>query len=36
MLDELNEALKSAQPIQFPNNIELVRKHYDKIDEALK
>jgi hypothetical protein len=36
MLDDLKEALKSAQPIQFPNNIELVRKHYDKIDEALK
>jgi hypothetical protein len=36
MLDELNEALKSAQPIQFSNNIELVRKHYDKIDEALR
>lgn len=35
MLDELNEALKSAPPIQYPNNIELVRKHYDKIDEAL-
>jgi hypothetical protein len=34
-LDELNEALKFAQPIQFPNNIELVRKHYDKIGEAL-
>jgi hypothetical protein len=36
MLYELNEALKSAQPIQFPSNIDLVRKHYDKIDEALK
>jgi hypothetical protein len=36
MLDDLNEALKSAQPLQFPNNIELVRKHYDKIDEAVK
>jgi hypothetical protein len=36
MLDELNDALKSALPIQFPNNIELVRKHYDRIDEALK
>jgi hypothetical protein len=35
MLDELDEALKSAQPIQFKNNIELVRKHYDKIDEAV-
>jgi hypothetical protein len=36
MLDERNDALKSAPPIQFPNNIELVRKHYDRIDEALK
>jgi hypothetical protein len=35
MLEELNEALKSAQPIQFPSNIELVKKHYDKIDAAL-
>ena len=35
LLEELNEALKSAQPIQFPGNIELVKKHYDKIDAAL-
>jgi hypothetical protein len=35
MLDELNEALKSAEPIQFPGNIELVKKYYDKIDAAL-
>ena len=35
MLEELNEALKSAQPIQFPGNIELVKKYYDKIDAAL-
>jgi hypothetical protein len=31
-LDELREALQSAQPIQFPSNIELVRKYYDKLD----
>jgi len=31
LLRELNEALKSAEPIQFPTNIELVTKHYDKI-----
>jgi hypothetical protein len=36
MLDDLNDALKSAPPIQFPNNIELVRKLYERIDEALK
>jgi hypothetical protein len=35
MLEELNEALKSAQPIQFPGNIELVKKYYEKIDAAL-
>jgi hypothetical protein len=36
MLEELNEALKSAQPIQFPGNIELVKKYYDKINGALQ
>jgi homoserine dehydrogenase len=35
MLEELNEALQAAQPIQFPGNIELVKKHYDKIDAAV-
>ena len=32
VLEELNEALKAAQPIQFPSNIELVKKYYDKLD----
>jgi hypothetical protein len=32
LLRELNAALKAAQSIQFPTNIELVRKYYDKID----
>jgi hypothetical protein len=36
MLEELNEALKSAQPIQNPDNIELVKKYYDKIDAVLQ
>jgi homoserine dehydrogenase len=35
MLDELKEAQKAAQPIQFPGNVELVKKYYDKIDAAL-
>jgi hypothetical protein len=35
VLEELNEALKWAQPIQFPSNIELVKKYYDKIDAGL-
>jgi len=36
MLEELNEALKSAQPIQHPSNIELVKKYWDKIDAVLQ
>jgi hypothetical protein len=35
LMQELQEALKAAQPIQFPSNIELVRKYYDRIDAAL-
>ncbi len=35
MLEELNEALKLAQPLQFPSNVELVKKYYDKIDASL-
>ncbi len=35
LLDELKEALKAAQPITFPTNVDLVKKYYDKIDAAL-
>jgi len=35
-LEELGEALKDAQPIQFPSNIELVKKYFDKIKAALE
>ena len=35
LLATLNEALKTAEPIQFPSNIELVKKYYEKIDAAL-
>lgn len=35
LLEELQESLKAVQPIEFPANIELVRKHYDRIDQAL-
>ena len=33
---ELNEALKSAQPVQHRGNIELVKKHYDAIAATLQ
>jgi hypothetical protein len=36
MLDDLNEAMKAAQPIQYPSNIELVTKHFDKLDAVLQ
>lgn len=36
MLEELNEALKTAQPIQNPGNVELVKKYWDKIDAVLQ
>jgi hypothetical protein len=32
LLKELNEALKSAESIEFPGNIELVQKYRDKIN----
>jgi hypothetical protein len=28
--------LVAAQPIQYPSNIQLVRKYYDEIDTALQ
>ena len=34
MLADLAEQLKTADPIKFPGNIELVKKYYDKIDSA--
>jgi hypothetical protein len=35
LLRQLNVALKSAQLIQFPTNVELVQKYYDKIDVTM-
>ena len=32
MLQDLNEALKVAEPIKYRSNIELVTKYYDQID----
>ena len=36
MLEELNEALRSAQPIQHTSNVDLVKKYWDKIDAVLQ
>lgn len=35
-LEELTEALKEMQPLQYKDNIALVRKHFKEIDEVLK
>ena len=34
ILEDLNEALATVEPIKFPGNIDLVKKYYDKIDSA--
>jgi hypothetical protein len=36
VLHELNEVLKSARPMQFPSNVELVRKYYDRLQAVLQ
>jgi hypothetical protein len=35
-LEQLNAELKAAQPLQFPSNIELVRRYYDRIVAVLQ
>jgi hypothetical protein len=34
-LDQVNEALKSAAPLQFPANAQVVGKYYDKLSEEM-
>lgn len=36
MLDELGEALKFTPPLQYPENIELVKKHQADIEKVLQ
>jgi hypothetical protein len=35
-LAELNDALKTAKPVQFPENVELVKKYYDRIEAVMQ
>ncbi len=35
VLNELNMALKFAKPVQFPENVELIKTYYDRIDAAM-
>ena len=35
-LAQLNEELKTAEPLQFPSNIELVKRYYDRIVAVLQ
>ncbi len=36
VLQELNEALKMAQPVQYPGNVTLVTKYFDKLEAVLQ
>jgi hypothetical protein len=33
-LAELNEALKTAEPVKFPGNVTLVKEYYDQLDKG--
>jgi hypothetical protein len=35
ILNDLNAALKFTKPVQFPENVELIRQYYDKIEAAM-
>ncbi len=35
-LAQLNEALKTARPLQFPGNVDLVKRYYDRIMAVLQ
>ena len=35
-MDELNDSLKYAPKIQFPGNVDIVSKYYDKLNDALR
>jgi hypothetical protein len=35
-LEDLDEELKDAKPIQFPSNIELVKRYFDKIKSVVE
>jgi hypothetical protein len=35
-LDELNDSLKNTPKIQFPANVDVVAKYYDKLNDALR
>ena len=36
ILAELEAELKRTEPVKFPGNVELVKKYYDKLQDALK
>jgi hypothetical protein len=36
VLDQLNQELKAAVPVEYPSNIDLVSQYYDKIEAALQ
>jgi hypothetical protein len=35
-LDELNEGLKAAKPLQFPDNVKVVTKYFDKLSALIQ
>ena len=36
MLEELNEALKNTPPLQYPENVEVVKQYREQIEKVLQ
>jgi hypothetical protein len=36
ILEELNQAMKVAQPIQYPSNVDLIKRYYDRLEPLLE
>ena len=36
ILDELNEILKNTPPLQYPENVEVVKQYREKIEQVLQ
>jgi hypothetical protein len=36
ILDDMNEALKTVEPVKYPGNVTLVTKYYDKLGALMQ
>lgn len=36
LIEELNESLKTVEPIKYPGNIKLIEKHFERLESVLQ